>query len=459
VGDEDCREALETKPAPGFFSRMATGAKDYWRHQKNLQFAVNHVDRDLFTTLVNAGVVTTGSIRRGENVVPAAPLVRELPMFDVNGREHVRVRVRGRNGTITAVTEQDSGLATVEAEVITGGRTYGVRLAADNPRVREFLATQHLTIATGLSLGAGPYRESTHNTAMPSASASYAGSLASSESIFGETIMRIAREKGIAQQVLDRVDPRSLSLVGIQAGSFDMGSPTDEADRDARDETLHRVHLSQNFEMQATPMTQFAWFVVMGTSPSYFRGNTYAENDYASVGNTQMLLNYPVEQVSYEDVKGFLKKLNELMQRYNRGIEGEYALPTEAQWEYAARAGTTSRYHFDESRDSLGDVAWYSENAGGHTHAVGTRQANPWGLFDMGGNVWQWVKDWYVGAYPTGDVTDPSGPSSGSSRVLRGGGWASYAGYVRSAQRNLVHPGLRYLALGFRVVRFVRTLP
>ena len=151
-----------------------------------------------------------------------------------------------------------------------------------------------------------------------------------------------------------------------------------------------------------------------------------------------------------------MKKLNALTKRHNPSFEGEFSLPTEAQWEYAARGGTTTRYHFDESRDALRDFAWYSENADGHTHAVGTRQPNPLGLFDMSGNVWQWVKDWYAAAYTMGVLTDPQGPSSGSFRVIRGGSWYSYAGNVRSAQRNNGHPGYRHGNVGFR---FVRTLP
>ncbi len=450
--DEDCRRAL-LEPRPGFFSRIATGTTDYLRHQVNLQNAVNHADRDLFTALVNDGVIARGSIRRGDDVESTTPSVRALPVLHVQGREYVPLRVQRRGDTVTATATTEP---TIEADIITGGRSYHVSLVANSARVREFLTANHITVSTGMMLGAGPYREAQVPAGSAAANALPYSTLSSSQNTFGDLIMMLAREKGIGQDVLDRIDLRSLSLASIQAGSFDMGSPTDETDRDSRDENQHHVQLTKDFEMQATSVTQFVWFVVMGGNPSHFKEKKHAENDFAKVSGTQLLLNHPVEQVSYEDVKEFMKKLNELTKRHNPSFEGEFSLPTEAQWEYAARGGTTTRYHFDESRDALRDFAWYSENADGHTHAVGTRQPNPLGLFDMSGNVWQWVKDWYAAAYTMGVLTDPQGPSSGSYRVLRGGGWYGYARYVRSARRHYGHPGYRGNNVGFR---FVRTLP
>ena len=152
-------------------------------------------------------------------------------------------------------------------------------------------------------------------------------------------------------------------------------------------------------------------------------------------------LDCPVERVSWEDAQEFIRRLN--------AMDGAttYRLPTEAEWEYAARAGTTGdRY------GNLDAIAWCGENSGGRTHPVGGKVPNAWGLHDMLGNVWEWVEDWY-GDYPGGTVTDPRGPGSGSYRVLRGGGWHFSASYCRSSRRNNGPPGIRDYGLGFRLLR------
>ena len=151
----------------------------------------------------------------------------------------------------------------------------------------------------------------------------------------------------------------------------------------------------------------------------------------------------PVEQVSWDDVQEFIRRLNE-----RESASGYvYRLPTEAEWEYAARAGTTGARHGE-----LDEVAWYSDNSGPTTHPVGEKQANAWGLHDTLGNVWEFVADWY-GEYPAGAVTDPQGPDTGSGRVIRGGSWGGGAGYVRSAVRFSRSPGHRDGFIGFRLVR------
>ncbi|MCL2742328.1 MAG: formylglycine-generating enzyme family protein [Planctomycetaceae bacterium] len=215
------------------------------------------------------------------------------------------------------------------------------------------------------------------------------------------------------------------------AGTFLMGSPQNEADR--RDtENQHRVTLSSGFWMLETEVTQGMWASVMGNNPSYFKG-----------------IKLPVEQVSWDDCQEYIKKLNGL------GIAPKgfkFSLPTEAQWEYACRAGTTGAYG---GTGKLDDMGWYSDNSGGTTHVVGTKRANAWGLFDMHGNVWEWCSDLY-GDYPNGAVTDPVGANTGSFRVFRGGSWFCSAEYCRSAVRGYDTPGNRYHRLGFRLslVRF-----
>ncbi len=205
------------------------------------------------------------------------------------------------------------------------------------------------------------------------------------------------------------------------AGTFTMGSPEDEKDRDS-DETQHKVTLTKGFWMLETEVTQKQWKAVMGSLPDCgFKGD-----------------NLPVECVSWNDCQEFCKKCTQL------GLPVQ--LPTEAQWEYACRAGSTGAY-----AGNLDEMAWYSSNSGSTTHPVGTKKANAWGLYDMHGNVWEWCQDWY-GDYPSGSVTDPTGPSSGSDRVRRGGSWGHNARLCRSALRNSYDPGNRYDHLGFRLV-------
>ena len=153
----------------------------------------------------------------------------------------------------------------------------------------------------------------------------------------------------------------------------------------------------------------------------------------------------PVENVSWNDVQKFIKKFN------SREGSGKYRLPTEAEWEYACRAGSTARFCFGNNADSLGNYAWYY-NSVGKTHPVAQRNPNAWGLYDMHGNVWEWCQDW-KGNYPSGSVIDPKGHSSGSGRVFRGGSWRCAAGGCRSAFHSSLSPGGSDAGLGFRLSR------
>jgi hypothetical protein len=216
-----------------------------------------------------------------------------------------------------------------------------------------------------------------------------------------------------------------LTLCWCPAGNFLMGSPSDEADRGS-DETRHRVTLTKGFWMGKYEVTQAQWERVMGSNPSHF----------TSAGASA-----PVERVSWEDCQEFVRKVNALVSG------GGFRLPTEAEWEYACRAGTGGPH-----AGSLDDLGWYSDNSGNTTHPVGRKKANAWNLCDMHGNVWEWCSDWYAD-YPSGSVSDPSGPGSGSLRVFRGGSWSSYAWYCRSALRYGSDPGDRSINLGLRLAR------
>jgi formylglycine-generating enzyme required for sulfatase activity len=231
-----------------------------------------------------------------------------------------------------------------------------------------------------------------------------------------------------------------MRFVYIPPGTFVMGSPDDEPER-FEDEKQHQVTLTKGFYMQTTEVSQGQWQEVMGSNPSYFK----------ECGN-----DCPVEKVSWYDAQDFIEKLNA------KEDIGKYRLPTEAEWEYAARAGTQTPFFFGRCLST--DQANYNGNyplegcpKGKYretTLKVGSLQPNAWGLFDMHGNVWEWCEDYY-GNYPDSkELTDPIGPSKGSHRVVRGGGWAGSAGVCRSAFRGRFAPVDRGSNLGFRLVLF-----
>jgi formylglycine-generating enzyme required for sulfatase activity len=221
------------------------------------------------------------------------------------------------------------------------------------------------------------------------------------------------------------------------SGSFMMGSPESETSRDD-DEVQHRVTLSQGFWMLETEVTQEQWESITGNNPSHFKGS-----------------HLPVEKVSWDDCQEYVSKLNNIV---SSGYK--FSLHTEAQWEYACRAGTTTAYSFGNSREQLKNYAWFggyfvedglTASSGQTTNPVGQKEANTWGLYDMHGNVWEWCSDWY-GNYPSGSVTDPTGADSDSYHVFRGGSWNSNAGHCRSADRNYLTSSDRIFILGCRLV-------
>jgi len=228
-----------------------------------------------------------------------------------------------------------------------------------------------------------------------------------------------------------------LEMAWIAPGAFTMGSPASERGRTEDEGPQTQVTLTKGFWLGKYDVTQGQYEALMGTNPSYFKA---AGKDA------------PVEQVSWYDAMAFCQKLTERERAAGRLPDGyTFTLPTEAQWEYACRAGTTGPYAGD-----LDGMAWYSTNSGGTTHPVSTKQPNAWGLYNMHGNVWEWCSDWYK-PYPGGSVTDPAGPASGAVRVLRGGSWCYPAANCRSAQRSRADPDIRHVDLGFRVaLSFVR---
>jgi formylglycine-generating enzyme required for sulfatase activity len=231
-----------------------------------------------------------------------------------------------------------------------------------------------------------------------------------------------------------------VKMVRIGPGSLMMGSTTGPGD----ERPAHHVKLTKGFYMGVTEVTQAQWKSVMPNNRSRYKGT-----------------DRPVENVTLEDCVEFCKLLTQKERAQGKLPEGaEYRLPTEAEWEYACRAGAKTKYSFGDSETELGDYAWYSENSV-RTQPVGMKKANAWGLFDMHGNVWEWCSDWY-GSYSAGETEDPTGAPAGASynkRVFRGGSWGSTAAYCRSAARNGCQDNPQYYRLSGLGFRLVRTLP
>ncbi len=227
------------------------------------------------------------------------------------------------------------------------------------------------------------------------------------------------------QTITVKVNGVSFEMVYVEGGSFDMGA-TFEQGRDAYEKPVHSVTLS-DYYIGRCEVTQELWEAVMGSNPSEFKG---AKN--------------PVESVSWNDCQNFIKKLNSLTGR-------TFRLPTEAEWEYAARGGNQSSHYKYSGSGNIDDVAWHYGTSGGSTHAVGTKSPNELGIYDMSGNVWEWCSDWY-GFYSAGAQTNPQGPSSDSCRVLRGGSWGNDARGCRVSNRNLSGPGNSNGHSGLRLV-------
>ena len=213
-------------------------------------------------------------------------------------------------------------------------------------------------------------------------------------------------------------------MVAIEGGSFMMGSNNDG---DIFEKPVHRVTVS-DFYMGKTEVTQALWKAVMGNNPSRFKGD-----------------NLPVEQVSWDDVQEFIKKLNRLTRK-------KYRLPTEAEWEYAAGGGSTNRTKWagTDVESSVANYAWYDSNSGSQTHEVATKLPNSLGLYDMSGSVWEWCNDWY-GEYSSNDQVNPDGAPSDTDRVRRGGSWVNFLPDCRVANRNNNEPDNRFNYLGFRL--------
>ena len=234
----------------------------------------------------------------------------------------------------------------------------------------------------------------------------------------------IANSDNITIPVMDGI---SIDMVRVEAGTFTMGATAEMKKPGVDEKPTHRVTLTNDYYIGKYEVTQALWKAVMGNDSSYFKGD-----------------NLPVDQVSWDDCQEFISKLNRITGKMFR-------LPTEAEWEYAARGGNKSRGYQYSGSSNLSDVAWYSGNSGDVTHAVGTKQPNELGIYDMSGNVLEWCQDWY-GKYNRSSQVNPIGANSGSFRMYRGGSWSYLARSCRLSFRGSGTPGYRGISLGLRLV-------
>ena len=259
-------------------------------------------------------------------------------------------------------------------------------------------------------------------------------------SVLGLVWAQEKQEKALPEKMSIALDGGvKMDFVLIYPGSFMMGSGKwwSEVEK-----PVHEVMMTHPFFMGVFEVTQAQWKAVMGDNPAHFKGD-----------------DLPVEQVSWEDCQRFIEKLKAKVARASQRSAASQSssggltcrLPTEAEWEYACRAGSKTEYAFGEDETAFGEFAWYNENSEKKTHPVGQKEPNAWGLYDMHGNVWEWCADWY-GSYAATSISDPKGPESGSERVVRGGDWCTSAVNSRSAFRGKCTSGNRYSGLGFRVV-------
>lgn len=224
-----------------------------------------------------------------------------------------------------------------------------------------------------------------------------------------------------------------MHFVKVKNGSFIMGSDSTEQDRQGDEGPKHQVTISEEFMIGQFEVSQLQWETIMGNNPSLFY----------RFPNSQ---HYPVERVSWNEIQSFIAKLNTLQL-------GKFRLPTEAEWEYACRAGTTTRYSFGDAPHylELNKYAWFNPGSEGKSHERGSKQPNPWGLYDMHGSVWEWCQDWYD-KYEGDHLTDPTGPSIGENKIIRGGSWFNEPEALRSANRHRQPPDSKHTNNGFRLV-------
>ncbi len=331
------------------------------------------------------------------------------------GSHEIKLQKQGCTSVTRSVTVKEGETAEVTAELATGRQ---VMLKSDPTGAALYI--------DGSYAGTAPYSVAlsfgTHTIKAVNDGVTKEETITVSEN--GQSEWTLNVQKGPQTETIT-VNGVSFKMIVVKGGTFTMGCTSEQSGCDNEESPAHKVTLS-DYCMGETEVTQALWKAVMGRNPSKWTGD-----------------NLPVENVSWDDAQEFIRKLNQKTGR-------NFRLPTEAEWEYAARGGSQSRGYQYSGSNTLGNVAWYYGNSGSQTHPVKTKQPNELGLYDMSGNVWEWCADWY-GSYSGSAQTDPAGPGSGSFRVFRGGGWSSSAGGCRVSFRDGYDPGDRFNNLGFRL--------
>ena len=291
-----------------------------------------------------------------------------------------------------------------------------VKLKASAPSDLQIRLSKEVTVAVSNANDVMQDNVSTSSTSSSQSATTSSGFSSTSSVSSGSNEISIPVKNGI-----------TIDMVKVEAGTFMMGATSEMENPYSWEKPVHQVTLTNDYYIGKYEVTQALWQSVMGSNPSYFKGD-----------------NLPVETVSCDDCKEFISKLNRITGR-------KFRLPTEAEWEYAARGGKMSRGYQYSGSSNISDVAWYDENSGSKTRPVGTKQANELGIYDMTGNVWEWCQDWY-GSYVSSSQTNPIGAVSGSLRVVRGGGLYSNAWTCRSSFRNRGTPDYRGNNGGLRLV-------
>ena len=286
-----------------------------------------------------------------------------------------------------------------------------VKLKASAPSNLQITLTRE-SVGAGIANQQQSENQQSSNTYVASSSNNSSGSLSVAS---GSNTISIPVKDGI-----------NIEMVKVEAGTFMMGATPEMEKPNSDEKPVHQVTLTNDYYMGKYEVPQALWEAVMGSNPSKYKGD-----------------NLPVEKVSWNDCQEFISKLNSLTGR-------KFRLPTEAEWEYAARGGKRSRGYQYSGNSNISDVAWYDGNSGSKTHPVGTKQANELGIYDMSGNVYEWCLDWY-GSYSSSSQTNPTGADSGSKRVYRGGSWYDYAWSCRLSNRYFNTPDFRIDDLGLRL--------
>lgn len=426
---------------------------------------VNVVPTPVITSFTNNGPIALGAPAQltavfagGTGIVTPGPLAitSGVPLVTnaLPGPTTFTLTVTNAAGssvTATTTVTQEPSVSVLDLTLAGAPTGASVRIAGPNGYKGTITAS---TTLTGLAAGVYALDPAGVWSAGQVYQAAGAGTITLGQGATGSATLTYAPVTALALQVPDTTTPGSaveLDLVTIPAGAFLMGAYAGEQDSVLEEVPQHPVTLSQSFYMGEFPVTQALWRAVMGQNPAYF--------SVAGGGSTTDDLSRPVEFVSWNDITtpttGFLDVLNAATAA-TRPAGLTFRLPTEAEWEYACRAGTVTRFYWgDDLDDTVLDLyAWWSGDSGATTHpvgALGPAAANPFGLKDMNGNVFVWCQDWF-GPYLAGAQTDPTGPPAGTYRVVRGGDWYQGAAYCRSANRSLSGPSDVNSEIGLRVV-------